>query len=214
MSSIPAPDADNLNWLDRINQIQQAVRARCAVAGELEWWPQPVRTWVEGTVPSNITETTFTDAGQPWDPDFDNPWVPIDVDPDTDGWQTPTSWRLVIDDCDYTKVVQADITSIATGGVLTYDNLRDFVTAGVIPSIASLIGKEYFATRQGTVDLSGRAWWSDQLLEWSNVRAYGLGTVTGATTSTIEDANAPGWHADELVGKDLLVYGDDGFLTA
>ena len=55
---------------------------------------------------------------------------PLRISPDVD--TMPTSWTLVIDDCDFEKVVIADITGYTNGGQLTYDNLRDYVTSGLI----------------------------------------------------------------------------------
>lgn len=194
-------------------------------------WPRANRQWESGTVPSGITETSLTDSSKsghwsatntcpPWTDDGNGAGGTICTGATgPTSYQGPISWRLIIDDPNGESVVETDITSWTGSGTLNFHNIRDYVTSGQIPSIASLAGKTYYIIKIGGI------WWSDRLMEWPNAYEFAEGIVRSLTASTTSPTTFPAspttslirdtkvnWKVNEHVGRDLLVYGNDGFL--
>lgn len=213
-----------------IRQTYYAVQERFRALGNCIW-PRANRQWETGTVPAGITETSFTDSSKsghwstvntcpPWT-DSGTGGTPCPAHGPCDGgYQGPISWRLIIDDPAAEMVVEADITSWTGSGTLNFHNIRDYVTSGQIPSVASLVGKTYYIIKVGGI------WWSDRIMEWPNAYEFAEGTVRTYTASSTDPSEFPaspthnfirddkggGWVDNEHVGRDLLLYGDDGFL--
>lgn len=215
----PQP-GDNIGDWGYLRQFRDAVIERPWGAGR-DVWPRSSRPWESGTVPSNVTETSFADGTKTWCTDKDIPWTCTNKS-DPDILSVPTSWRLVIDDNDPAKVVISTITSWTTGGTLNFENIRDFVTSGHIPDVSSLIGKRYFIIRGGY-----GLWWSERVMPHPNAYEWATGTVQSLDKQADDDTGvdlpaapthalirdpAQAWRIDEHVGRELLVYGDDAFL--
>jgi hypothetical protein len=216
-----APTA--LNYYAVLQQIELAIMARRA-AIDFRFGLRVSRVWFDGTstpVPVGVTATSFTTT-QTWrggagsgDPPYADPWNGHE----TDDYAPTSAWFLVFDHCNPDKVVKTRITGWTNAGQLGYADVTDFVTAGIIPSVASLAGRNWYIIR-GDYGL----WTSDRVIERPNAREWAKGTVaeyhddplhpatvTNPTTSSMKDAGNR-WVAADVVGRDLLLYADDGFL--
>jgi hypothetical protein len=220
MPAIPAP-TEALNWYQRLHAIDMAIARRWHALGSFRW-PFYSHEWVWGTVGAgDVTETSLS-TGLTLDTTKDSPWndppngvLPTNKDAH-DTTRIPSTWRLVFDDCEPDNVVIARITAIADAGTLNFGNIRDYVTAAVIPSVSSLEGR-----RWNVINGAYGVWSSERLYPWPNAREWARGTirayhddpanpttVTNPTNHSIKD-DRPEWRAAEVTGKDLLVYATD-----
>lgn len=216
------PTLNNLNWYGLYKQITLAILYRRQVVGGMFYGARVARAWAEFTAPGTVGETTLTTATtMTWrggvgsgDPPYENPWGPGL----TDIW-APISWVLVFDHCDPDKVVKTRINTWTNAGTLTYQNLRDNVTSRRIDSLADLAGRRCIIIR------GDHGLWTDDLVcERPNAHEAAAGevrtyhddpdhplTVTSPTHTKITDRKRT-YRPDRVIGGDLLVYADDGFL--
>jgi hypothetical protein len=189
-------------------------------------WPRPNRPYSLTGIVGSITETSMTDTGASWCGGLDDvsglgyaaPFLCIVSTPDN-GY-IPTTWQLVIDDPDVDKIVRSSIASHCNTGTVTFANIRDYATSKQIPSIASLVGKQYWINGGGglTPEQRLKTWPNDY--EWANGSVVSLPTnlaggvvIPASPAAGLIRIDNPLWSGGtNLVGKDLLFYGGDGFL--
>src|SRR6266508_6587739 len=173
-------------------------------------FPRSQTVWGNFTV-SAATNTTITPDAMPEKCGGVNP-----VDHDwTSGCSgitaVPTSWDIVIDDCDPQKVVRAHVVS-NNDSTFTITTLADYVTSKFLPSLSSLVGKEAFLIK------ANGPWWSERWMQWGNDMEYARGSVSSVVvdpddgTKQLLTCTGKNWKTNSLAVKDLLVYGDDSRL--
>ncbi|HLL89713.1 MAG TPA: hypothetical protein VK324_10435, partial [Tepidisphaeraceae bacterium] len=208
-----------------ISQLWRAVTERERALGNARW-PFAYHAWYEGTVGSITTHAdgthTVTDPDAVgWVASYTCDGVTITAAKRWTGYANrcspaPSSYDLIIEGNgpdDHEQIVHVQITD-NDATTLTTSSALDWVTAGYVPSIASLAGKRYFIIKRG-------GWWHHE--RWpqppnDQERENGTGTggtvvVAGVTYSTLTDAalaaGAYGrrpWALDQFAGSDLLVY--------
>lgn len=222
ISGYPVSTGDDVQKFDFAYQYAKGAFERAQAAnGCLA--PRSSNVWASGTITAATATTVSTD--QTWCGGTDDtsgltytvPWicethaVPI----------APLSWRLIIDDNDPSKVVIRPVVSWTNTGTVTFASIQDYVTSGEIPSLASLVGKSFYIIR-GDYGL----WWSQEIWPWINAKTYAEGTVKtlasgkdfggntlpASPSHTIIRVKHGNWVESAFVGKDLLVYADDGLL--
>lgn len=225
--ALPESPGSLVEYWPNLRQFDYAIAERAKAAGQC-FWPPPNHAWVEG-VAGSVTETTMTVASSmpslPWCGGSDDtsgnvcpPWTCTPCP--EEGWLGSSfTYYLVFDNGTYEQQVKTQIDSWTDEGVFTFNNIRDFVTAGVIPSVASLEDRFF-----GVISQENNAMWTaDRILEWPNDYEWARGVIASSTVTvgmttttypnatTIHDPNKS-WVVNEHVGRDILVYGTDGFL--
>lgn len=192
----------------------------------LSMFPRSNKSWWAGYI-SAITDTTLTDpAGSTqWGggtddvsgyTDFIDPWTSLRAVFVPTASQYPTTWWLCIDDNDPNKCIKTKIQSWTNTGTLKFNQIRDYVTSGKIPLLASLVGKRYVIIGYGSP-----VYWHERLMEMPNDTEYAKGYVYqlknefDGTTKLLDSPdpnnqffrdNSAYWKVDEHKGRDLLVY--------
>lgn len=188
-----------------------------------------------GTITA-ITDTTITDDAQTWSASRQgsNPWWYNYDPPGTSSDYLPNYYTVVIDPdaADPWSVVIVDITAAEVGNVLTVKSIADYVAAGCIPSVASLVGKTYCIISGPTTDFGFGLWWSTRWPAYPNAREIWKGTTTRGSAVTLTETTrtdgavvdvatkalvaagaAQAWATNQFVpGYDVLVYGSDNLL--
>lgn len=206
-------------------QFVMATVEKCWAAGACIW-PRSSHVWESGTVPAGITNTSFSDTSKTWcvpgATTYIDPWSCSPAPVGTPSSQINTQWYVVFDSNDPSEVVgPVPITSWTTGGTLNFATIADYITAKVVPSLASLVGRTY-----NIIGWSFPLWWSQRIMQWPNSYEYTGGTVengigkldgNGAAlpdspSHTFIRDTSKRFTVNQHLGRDLLLYGDDGRL--
>lgn len=211
-TGFPILASDDLQKFSRLIQFWKAIRERnwALNNGHPVAFPDTAHLHYSGKITA-ITATSLTDSGAGWPIDWAH-FTPTGGDD-----LRPTVYDVVIDgtidydaqnlsDVDEHRVVlqrQIDETDMP-GKKLFFGSIADWVTTAAIPSLAWLVGKSYHVIKQGGT------YWAERWPEYPNSNQLANGTFTTPTHASITDALRGVGDTDALVGKDLLVRGDDG----
>ena len=217
----PTTTGADVQAYDWLIEFWKAIRERHRALKEATW-PRGNTVWGNGTIASlaKAGDGTYTLA----DPSAN--WVntnPKCGSPRFYGYTCEKGFNylpryydaiIAVDELDERLQVRAPIvgqdsrTTVRLSAVL-----EDYVAAGLIASVGSLVGKPVSFIKRGGL------WWADReddrgrWLAWPNDQELDRGTVQSSTTTTltIPDTVPLGqrkraWSDDEFAGCDLLVY--------
>ncbi|MGB7160049.1 MAG: hypothetical protein WBD40_18425, partial [Tepidisphaeraceae bacterium] len=209
----PEEGRDIQDWAWLI-QMWQASRELPGMTSGGVIWPRMNIPWAAGTI-TTATATTMTDGSANWvippGATGTSRWVNYQVE---DAPYLPAFYEVVLDaeNPDPSRVVKSRITA-NTLTQLTFNDITDFVTAGAIPDVTSLVGKKY-----DIIKLNGITW-ADRWPTRPNAYEHWTGSVTSATTTTLTEVNRSiglragrkqTWAPGQWAGKQVVVWGAGG----
>lgn len=180
-------------------------------------YPQGQRAnWGGGTITSISQNSdgswTITDSGANWvstNPDCTGPrYFQYTCDPKFN--YLPKLYDCIIegDVNDERKQYRAKIIGNDTAKTIKIENtLDDYVTANLLSSVSSLVGKKIYFIKRGGL------WWHDRRLQWPNDQELAKGVAASSTTTTLTISTLPQvgqdvtpWTENQFAGRDLLIY--------
>lgn len=179
-------------------------RAHVSLGGVGPGWPRGVAGSESGVI-TGITATSITDTTKAWST-APKRWV---------SWTTGATWNpvdydLVIGD-DYfgepQTIIRVPITD-NSADTLTVGDMTNWVTAGYVPSLASLVGATFTIIRR---DGTYYPWWHQRWPQRPNDKKLAQGSVSSATTSSATVIGA-GWTVNQFAGKAFFGFDSGGLI--